>query len=313
MRTTSPASAATSVPVPTAIPTVALARAGASLMPSPTKQVPGRPCAASRSAFSAGSSPAWTSVMLTRLGDGLRRRRPVAGQHDDALDSGEPQLGHDVGGIRADAVLRPDQAERPRRRGRRAAPSDRPRRAGPGRRPPPAAWGRPDSSRNRRVPTTTGSPATVAVTPPPGWAWKSSAAGTDSRRSAAAVTISRPSGCSLPCSAAAAVRSNSSSSVPNGTTSPSSRRPSVSVPVLSKANVPDAGQPLQGRAAFDQHAGPRQPAQGGDHGGRRGQDRAHTGRRRPGPPASGRRSPAWPARAGAAGPPASAGRSGRRR
>ena len=47
----------------------------------------------------------------------------------------------------------------------------------------------------------------------------------------------------------------------SGTRSPSSSRPSVSVPVLSKATGADAGQPFQGRAALDEHAGARQPAQ----------------------------------------------------
>src|SRR5439155_959636 len=79
--------------------------------------------------------------------------------------------------------------------------------------------------------------STLASTPPPGWAWNASAGGIDSRRSAAAVTISRPIGCSLPCSAAAAIRRSSSSAAPSGTTSPGSSRPSVRVPVLSKATI----------------------------------------------------------------------------
>ena len=35
----------------------------------------------------------------------------------------------------------------------------------------------------------------------------------------------------------------------------------MSVPVLSKAKARDAGEPFQGRAALDEHAGARQPAQ----------------------------------------------------
>ena len=64
MRTMSPASALTSTPLPTAMPTSATARAGASLMPSPTMAT-SRPSAWSRrmrSAFSAGNSPAATSA-----------------------------------------------------------------------------------------------------------------------------------------------------------------------------------------------------------------------------------------------------------
>ena len=67
MRVTSDASMAMSVPVPMAIPTSAWARAGASLMPSPTMATC-RPCCCSfftSSAFCDGNTSASTSSIST--------------------------------------------------------------------------------------------------------------------------------------------------------------------------------------------------------------------------------------------------------
>ena len=72
----------------------------------------------------------------------------------------------------------------PRRSRRRAATFARSRRVDPARRQHPAETGMPVSSSNRRVPTTTALPSTVAETPPPGWAWKSATSGSDRPRSA---------------------------------------------------------------------------------------------------------------------------------
>ncbi len=76
------------------------------------------------------------------------------------------------------------------------------------------------------------------MTPPPGWAAKSSAGGTANPRARAASRTARASGCSERASAAAASASASASSNPGeATRSVNAGRPSVSVPVLSIATI----------------------------------------------------------------------------
>ena len=204
IRTMSPASAAMSVPVPMAMPTPARASAGASLTPSPTNAVvPPIPLV---SAFCAGSSSACTSVTGTCSATASRDGRAVAGQERDRRDAERPQIGEHPCRLGSDAVARADRAEdhavrgdeqrrlpgrveslqrrgslrrKPECRALRAAgacrrprlcrqPSPRPRRRGePGSLRPPGATGRDHAPRCR---------------------------------------MTRASGCSLPCSAAAAIR-----------------------------------------------------------------------------------------------------------
>ncbi len=90
----------------------------------------------------------------------------------------------------------------------------------------------------RRLPTRILPVAVRTATPLPGCAWNCSTGSGRNPRSFAACRMSRPSRCSLCCSAVAAVRSNSSGETPSrGAMSPSSSRPSVRVPVLSKAKA----------------------------------------------------------------------------
>ena len=90
----------------------------------------------------------------------------------------------------------------------------------------------------RGEPTSMVSAPITACTPAPGWAVNSLTGCHCISRRRASATTARAIGCSLPCSAAAANRNNSSTATPGiGSNSPSTNRPSVSVPVLSKANA----------------------------------------------------------------------------
>ena len=89
-----------------AIPTVAIASAGASLTPSPTMAT--LPCCWTRSriasSFPSGSSPARTSSMPTWLGDMLRGAGLVAGEHDGVLHTQLAQPGQRLGGLFAHGI-----------------------------------------------------------------------------------------------------------------------------------------------------------------------------------------------------------------
>ena len=113
--TTSPASAATSAPPPTATPTSALARAGASLTPSPTiaTRLPCACQAAMNSAFCCGNSSAWTSRTPSASATRLRRRRPVAGQQGQVVDAQAAQLAQHRRRLDAHLVARADRPQHP--------------------------------------------------------------------------------------------------------------------------------------------------------------------------------------------------------
>ncbi len=204
-----------------------------------------------------------------------------------------PQVREHVRRLGPDAVARPDHARGRRRRARPAAPSARPRRAGRAPRSPPAGPATPCSSSSRRVPTTTAAPPTVAVTPPPGWAWNSSA-GVQRAGRVRGLGEDQPAPAGVRSAARRPRRARSRSSAvapPSGTHVAEFELPSVSVPVLSNANAVDAGEPLQGRAALDEHAGAGEPAEGRDDGRRAWPGSARTGRPPPAPPAPGTRQP----------------------
>ena len=81
-----PLSMATSVPVPMAMPTLACASAGASLMPSPAMATT-LPCACSlrmTSSFPSGRTSASNSVDAELLGNLRCTVSVIAGEHDDA-------------------------------------------------------------------------------------------------------------------------------------------------------------------------------------------------------------------------------------
>ena len=113
--TTSPASAATSVPPPTARPTSALASAGASLMPSPTIATR-RPCACHAGDELRLLLRQQLGVDLgdaQRLGHALRRRRAVAGQQGDVGDAQPAQLAEHRRRLGAHRVARADRPQHP--------------------------------------------------------------------------------------------------------------------------------------------------------------------------------------------------------
>ena len=97
MMTISPDSMATSMPVPMAMPTSAWARAGASLMPSPTMATFGLAAEFHLPAdFSSGRTRAMTSA-IPAWGNGAGGFLVVAGQHDH-LEIHVPQA-FDVAGV----------------------------------------------------------------------------------------------------------------------------------------------------------------------------------------------------------------------
>ena len=258
-RVMSEASMATSAPVPMAIPRSAWARAGASLMPSPT--IATRPRACSRSTWRP-CRPGCTSASTRCGGDTHLARRP------------RPSPGRRRSGAR------------PRCRSRRAAPTAsaarldgspramaRParRRPRPRRRPPAASAdavaasqrrrGDAPFGQHRRLPTRTArDPSAVSTdpsTPPPATASKPSTGAEARARRRGRGRGSRPSGCSLPFSATPARSRSSRRRKPGaGATAATVGRPSVSVPVLSRTTAVTVGD-LQRLAAADEDARPR--------------------------------------------------------
>ncbi len=143
---------------------------------------------------------------------------------------------------RADPVARPDRPDDARRRSatRRAVcpESSSPCRADS----TSGATSSPCSRTSLRLPTRTRRPSpsrSVARTPAPGWAWKSSkSASAEPARARPRPPAAAPGGARSARSAdAASQRTRSASAPPNARTSPISGRPSVSVPVLSKASA----------------------------------------------------------------------------
>ena len=304
------------------MPTAARARAGASLMPSPTKAVRtwsgrgavrsacwspsppwagGRGCRLARathSAFCAGSSSGVDLGQRQLLGDGLRHR--LRGRRSAARWARCPGRAGRPAPRRPPAAA--GRAPRWRRARRRPAPpaatSAPPRRADPAARPPrrgrrcPAR--RAAAGCRRRPP----SRPTVAVTPAPGWAWKSSIA---VQRAGCAGgprrTISRASGCSLRLLRRCRGRGARSSAV-------TAERQHVAEFELAlgegaglvEGERGDAGQPLQRRAALDEHARAGEPAERRDDRRRASPGSAGTGTPPPAPPAPGTPPPAPPTR-----------------
>ena len=102
----------------------------------------------------------------------------------------------------------------------------------------------PRASISVRLPSSTRPSAAIASIPWPGTVVNSLIGGNATPRSLARVTIASPSGCSDPCSAAAASARTSSDPGPGSAdvesaeiTSVTAGRPTVSVPVLSNTTV----------------------------------------------------------------------------
>ena len=88
------------------------------------------------------------------------------------------------------------------------------------------------------LPSKTRPSAASAAIPCPGTASNETIGGSASPRALASPTMASPSGCSEPCSAAAASANNSSAVTPaTGTTSVTTGLPTVSVPVLSRTTI----------------------------------------------------------------------------
>ena len=217
---------ATSVPVPTAIPRSARARAGASLMPSPTIATTWP--WAWRRCISASLSSGMTSASTRSIPTAAATVRAVRALSPVSSVTSRPSSRNAVTASALVGLIRSATTRTPR-----AAPFQPARTAVP---PASSASVMADarssgtSSNICLRPTTTSTPSTVALTPSPGRLWKPETA----RRSGAAATIASPTGCSERDSTEAARRSTSLRSVPGVTvTDTSSIRPSVMVPVLS--------------------------------------------------------------------------------
>ncbi len=221
-----------------AMPTSAAARAGASLMPSPTMATvaPPRFRSATWAALSAGSTWAWTRSMprarptapaLPALSP-LIRWLSMPRSRSAAMASAAPSLrlspkasrpsttGGSHCSISQDRV-RPSASQAPACRCRSLASA---------------------SSSNRRwLPSARVRPSTSPRMPRPGSAWLAASAGRWMSRSPAASSTARASGCSLPCCRAPARRSSSFSSMPAAARWTTRGWPEVRVPVLSNATT----------------------------------------------------------------------------
>ena len=230
----SAASMAIFVPDPTATPTVAVARAAASLMPSPTIIV-GSVALRMAAAFSSGVTPARTCSgsmpMRPAMSSAASSRSPESILADTPSSCSAE--------IAADASC-----------SGWSCTSMRPMSM-------PSTVTAHAASASRR--TSTAWPSTVAVTPLPGTAMKSVGSGTSMDLAVTTSLIARATGCSLSRSAAPATRSNSSSLVPgSGEMVVTMGLPSVSVPVLSKTTR--VIRPARSSAAADLIRMPRRPA-----------------------------------------------------
>ncbi len=237
IRTISPLSIATSVPLPMAIPTSACASAGASLIPSPTKATTSPRCwrARTSSTFSCGSTPARTFSIPTcrAIAAAVRSLSPVSIiTASPILFSSETALF--AVGLRVSAMPMTPASVPPTATRTTVFPSSW--RAAI---LSAASGGRvtPCSVRNGGFPISTSAPSTRALTPRPPNVVNRSEGGRSRPALSARRTIAAASGCCEFDSTAAAIERSLSSATPNGTISVTSGFPRVSVPVLSKTTV----------------------------------------------------------------------------
>ena len=260
-------SIATSVPVPIAMPTVACASAGASLMPSPAiatrcppplQLLDDAPLAVGQhlgaDVVDAEARRRSRAAVMRLSPVSITRRRPSAFEQLDGLGRGRPNRIGD-GDQAGRAIVDRDEEDglpvlaQARRRARPARPD------------------RSDATRaDRACRDRRAVPRRVRSRRDPVVAAKSVAGGIAIARASAALTIAAASGCSLPRSTAAASRSSSCSLGPPAAASiaVTSGRPSVSVPVLSIDQRVDAAEQLERFGVLDEHAGAR-ALPGADH------------------------------------------------
>ncbi len=228
---------AMSVPVPMAMPTLAWVKAGASLMPSPTKATrPNCSCSFCTSAtLPSGSTSASTWSMPTRraMASAVRWLSPVIMAVSRPIWCNSwiaaTESSFSVSATAMTPARRPSTATSmavlASSSSRRSVSSNS---AGSGQ----------CSSISLREPTSTRSPFTEAMTPLPRTAWNSCGSARVIPSTLARSTIARPRGCSEPRSAEAAACSTVLSSQPcTATTSVTSGLPLVMVPVLSKTTT----------------------------------------------------------------------------
>ena len=224
------------------MPTSACASAGASLMPSPTIAT-SRPPSRSRlisSAFASGSTSARTRVMpaCPAIASAVARWSPVS------ITTSRPRArsaatAADASGLSTSATATMPSSRPPSARKITVLPS----RASESARASSAATSTPRIFINRRLPRKIRPFGPRPWMPCPGTLANSVTGGIARPRSFARVTIASASGCSEPCSRAPASASTSSSvstivlAAAAGTTSVTTGRPTVSVPVLSKTTV----------------------------------------------------------------------------
>ncbi len=218
------------------MPTSAWARAGASLMPSPTMATifPSSWSLRASAALSWGSTSARTRSMPSSrpMASAVRRLSPViiATSMPSRLSSrtARTEVSFSVSATATRPRGRPSTATNitvfPSPSSRSASGSSPSRET-------------PRSAISLRFPRRTAAPLRLASTPWPGTAWKLSAACTSMPRAAAPRTIASPRGCSEFFSAAAARRRTSSELPSAATTSVTEGSPLVRVPVLSKTTT----------------------------------------------------------------------------
>ena len=228
---------ATSVPVPMAMPTSALASAGASLMPSPAIATL-RPCACSRltsAALSSGFTSPWTSSMPSARATACAvvAPSPVAITTRRPLACNAAMVGLAEGLIGSATASRPSKRPSPARN-ITLAPSAR--RVSASAASDATSMSLP--SIRARLPSSSARPSTVPRTPDPVTESKSCGFESTRVRWRASATMDSASGCSLPWSRLAARRRTSAASLPAApTTVRKVGLPSVRVPVLSTTRV----------------------------------------------------------------------------
>ena len=225
------------MPLPIAIPTSAVARAGASLIPSPTIATtrPSSRRLRTTRAFSSGETRADTRSIPTSpatlcaaassspvsiiTSTPPPRSRPTAPRASARSTSDTPNTPAAAPSITTTTGVAPSPTARPRYASTRSRPT-------------------PASAAKDGDPTSTRRPATEAEAPRPGCATKCCACGHRTPHSDAYRTMARAAGCSDASSTLAAASSSSLSGIPGAPPAKATDGlPSVSVPVLSRTTV----------------------------------------------------------------------------
>ena len=239
MSTTSPASTATSVPLPIAMPTSACASAGASLTPSPTMATTA-PATCSRrtsATFPSGSTPATTrsTPAAAPMALAVRSLSPVSITTESPKPCRRSIACRELARMGSDTATRPASIPSTATYTGVLPCAESSAACGAS-----GATEMPPSCRKAALPTASVFDATTPCAPRPVMEWKRSGVVSTRPRAVAARTIASASGCSLERSSDAVHCRRSSSAtgdVGTITRSVTSGFPSVTVPVLSSTTV----------------------------------------------------------------------------